>query len=106
MKALVLQTLVCGIALALLTSCGGSTKEDILAKAKNAATKADLEKALGRPDDIGKFGPMEKWTYKASNGQVVFMIVGDRVAVEMSPYDLSRGRITFRQRKVAETPVE
>jgi hypothetical protein len=82
MKALVLQTLVCGIALALLTSCGGSTKEDILAKAKNAATKADLEKALGRPDDIGKFGPMEKWTYKASNGQVVFMIVGDRITLE------------------------
>jgi translation initiation factor IF-1 len=32
------------------------------------------------------------------------ILLGDRVAVEMSPYDLSRGRITFRQRKVAETP--
>ena len=82
MNTLMRLTLSCGIALALLTSCGGSTKEDILAKAKNAATKSDLEKALGRPDDIAKLGPMEKWTYKASNGQVVFMIVGDRVAVE------------------------
>ena len=34
------------------------------------------------------------------------ILLGDRVAVEMSPYDLSRGRITFRQRKVAEAPVE
>jgi translation initiation factor IF-1 len=24
------------------------------------------------------------------------ILVGDRVAVEMSPYDLSRGRITYR----------
>ena len=29
------------------------------------------------------------------------ILLGDRVAVEMSPYDLSRGRITFRQRKMA-----
>ena len=35
------------------------------------------------------------------------ILLGDRVAVEMSPYDLSRGRITFRQRKQAEpAPVE
>ncbi len=34
------------------------------------------------------------------------ILLGDRVAVEMSPYDLSRGRITFRQRKVVEAPVE
>ena len=27
------------------------------------------------------------------------ILLGDRVAVEMSPYDLSRGRITFRYRK-------
>ena len=33
------------------------------------------------------------------------ILLGDRVSVEMSPYDLARGRITFRQRKMAETPV-
>ncbi len=27
------------------------------------------------------------------------ILLGDRVSVEMSPYDLSRGRITFRFRK-------
>ena len=32
------------------------------------------------------------------------ILLGDRVSVEMSPYDLTRGRITFRQRKTAPTP--
>jgi translation initiation factor IF-1 len=27
------------------------------------------------------------------------VLLGDRVTVEMSPYDLSRGRITFRHKK-------
>lgn len=34
------------------------------------------------------------------------ILLGDRVSVEMSPYDLTRGRITFRQRKTAPAPVE
>ena len=35
------------------------------------------------------------------------ILLGDRVALEMSPYDMSRGRITFRQRKqAAPSPVE
>jgi len=34
------------------------------------------------------------------------ILLGDHVAVEMSPYDLARGRITFRQRKNAPAPVE
>ena len=34
------------------------------------------------------------------------ILLGDRVAVEMSPYDLTRGRITFRQRKNAPAPVD
>jgi translation initiation factor IF-1 len=34
------------------------------------------------------------------------ILLGDRVALEMSPYDLTRGRITFRQRKTAPMPVE
>ena len=28
----------------------------------------------------------------------ILILVGDRVAVEMSPYDLTRGRITYRYR--------
>jgi translation initiation factor IF-1 len=34
------------------------------------------------------------------------ILLGDRVAVEMSPYDLTRARITFRQRKNAPMPVD
>jgi translation initiation factor IF-1 len=34
------------------------------------------------------------------------ILLGDRVALEMSPYDLTRGRITFRQRKTTPMPVE
>jgi translation initiation factor IF-1 len=37
------------------------------------------------------------------------ILLGDRVRVEMSPYDLSRGRITYRQKKAGvmpEVPVE
>ena len=34
------------------------------------------------------------------------ILLGDRVAMEMSPHDLTRARITFRQRKNAPAPVE
>ena len=32
------------------------------------------------------------------------ILLGDRVKVEVSPYDLSRGRITYRYRKDAPRP--
>ncbi len=35
------------------------------------------------------------------------ILLGDRVRVEMSPYDLSRGRIVYRHRRYADdAPVE
>lgn len=34
------------------------------------------------------------------------ILLGDRVKVEMSPYDLTRGRITFRYRKTEPVPEE
>jgi translation initiation factor IF-1 len=33
------------------------------------------------------------------------IVVGDQVRVELSPYDLTRGRIVFRQRNDAPRPV-
>jgi translation initiation factor IF-1 len=33
------------------------------------------------------------------------ILLGDRVSMEMSPYDLTRARITFRQRKNVSTSV-
>jgi len=71
------------IALALLlTACGPSSKEDMVARAREVKTRAELERALGKPDDVSKLGPLEKWTYKARNGQVVFVLVGDVVTLE------------------------
>jgi translation initiation factor IF-1 len=32
------------------------------------------------------------------------ILLGDRVRVEMSPYDLSRGRIVYRQRRYSNEP--
>lgn len=32
------------------------------------------------------------------------ILLGDRVRVEMSPYDLTRGRIVYRHKKFAEMP--
>lgn len=34
------------------------------------------------------------------------VLLGDRVTIEMSPYDLSRGRITYRHKKVRENKPE
>jgi hypothetical protein len=32
-------------------------------------------------------GPVERWTYKASNGDVVFVIVGDTVTLQAAGGD-------------------
>lgn len=63
-------------------SCGGRTKEDIVDKARDISTRTELQKALGTPDDISKLGPVERWTYKASNGEVTFVIIGDQVTLQ------------------------
>ncbi len=65
-----------------MAGCGPPTKEDIVGKARNVSTRAELEKALGKPTDIGKIGPVETWTYKAKNGEVVFLLVGDKVTLQ------------------------
>jgi hypothetical protein len=77
-----LAGLVIGIVLLALAGCGPSSKEDLISKAHGITTRAELEKALGKPSDIDKLGPVEKWTYKASNGEVVYVIVGDAVTLE------------------------
>jgi hypothetical protein len=58
------------------------TKEDLVRKAEGVKSRAELESKLGRADDISKLGPIEQWTYKASNGEVVFVIVGDTVTLQ------------------------
>lgn len=67
-----------------LSACGKPTKEELLKKSENATNRSELESLLGTPNDIVKFGPIEHWTYQASNGQVVFIITGDKVAFQAS----------------------
>jgi hypothetical protein len=73
--------LVCVLAAGLLVGCSRS-KEDLIQKSRGVGTRAELERALGKPSDISKVGPVEQWTYQASNGSVVFLLVGDTVTMQ------------------------
>lgn len=66
-----------------LAACNSSpTKAEILKKASGLRTKEDLEKVLGAPATLDKLGPLERWTYNAKDGVVVFTIVAGRVALD------------------------
>jgi hypothetical protein len=65
-----------------LAACGPPSKHEILEKAEGAETRQALEAALGAPDDRSKLGPIETWKYLASDGEVTFVIAGDRVRFE------------------------
>jgi hypothetical protein len=79
--ATVLGSLLLVAALAFV-GCGPPPKHDIVKKAEGVETKQELEAALGAPDDIEKLGPIERWTYSASDGAVEYVITGDSVALE------------------------
>lgn len=81
MKRFGLTAAALGLAL-LLAACGDPSKAELLKKAENISTKAELESKLGRPDDIAKLGPIEQWIYKAKDGSVIFIISGDSVALQ------------------------
>jgi len=66
----------------LLAGCFGESKADLLKKAEGVDTTAQLEAALGAPDEVDKLGPLEQWTYEATDGKVVFAIVGGKVTLE------------------------
>ena len=76
-----LGSLLLVVALACI-GCGPPTKHEIVKKAEGIETKQELEAALGAPDDIEKLGPIERWTYSASDGAVEYVITGDAVALE------------------------
>jgi hypothetical protein len=63
-----------------VAACGEPTKKDILDKAAAIEGKAELQDALGEPDDVSKVGPIERWTYNAKDGKVTFLITGERVS--------------------------
>lgn len=64
-----------------LAACGKPTKEELLQKAGEPKSKSELVARLGQPDEIGKLAVFEIWTYRGSNGSVVFTIVADNVTV-------------------------
>jgi hypothetical protein len=82
MTGRILAVVPCLALALLLAGCGPPTKEDLIAKARDVKTRTQLEKALGKADDVSKLGPIVKWTYKAGNGQVVFVLLGDTVTIE------------------------
>lgn len=79
-----LASLALGAALA-FGACGGQmTKQELTKKAEGISAKADLEKKLGKPTSFNKIGPLETWTYKASDGEVIFLITGDTVRLDIA----------------------
>jgi hypothetical protein len=70
-----------------VVACGPPTKHDLLAKAEGAETKQQLEAALGAPTERSKLGPFETWKYAAKDGEVTFVIAGDRVRFETTGGD-------------------
>lgn len=72
------------VGLLLLAACFAPSKADLIKKAEGVTSRAELESALGEPSDVSKIGPIEKWTYKASDGSVVFLLAGDTVTFEVT----------------------
>jgi hypothetical protein len=68
--------------LLLAPACARETKHSLLEKAEHVETKTQLEAALGAPDDRHKLGPIETWTYDASDGRVTFLITGENVTLQ------------------------
>jgi hypothetical protein len=67
-----------------LGACGTPTKQEITTKAAGITTKAALERKLGKPRSFNKLGPIETWTYQASDGEVTFLITGDTVRLDVA----------------------
>jgi hypothetical protein len=43
-----------------------------------------LEATLGKPDQVDKLGPLEQWSYEASDGKLVFAIVAGRQVARLT----------------------
>ncbi|GAB4362137.1 MAG: hypothetical protein Kow00114_17190 [Kiloniellaceae bacterium] len=78
------RTLAALLAVLALAACFAPSKADLIKKAKGASTRAELEAALGEPSEVSKLGPIEKWTYQASDGKVVYVLAGDTITLEVT----------------------
>jgi hypothetical protein len=69
------------LAAAVSLGCGPPSQHEILEKAEGLETKQELEAAIGAPDEVDKLGGLERWTYRAADGDVEFVITGNNVAL-------------------------
>jgi uncharacterized lipoprotein YmbA len=73
-----------------LAGCSAPSRQSVMDKAKDITSKAELEKALGKPSEVrGQVGipgvaSTETWVYKTSDGEVLFQIVGDKVMLQVT----------------------
>ena len=65
-----------------LTACMPPSKDDILQSAAGVETTEELRRALGDPDERSKLGPIETWTYEASDGEVKFVITDGKLRLQ------------------------
>ena len=79
-----LRTSTACAALLLLAACFAPSKADLIKKAEGVKSRAELESRLGEPSEVSKLGPIEKWTYVASDGAVTFVLAGDTVTFELT----------------------
>ncbi len=78
----ILQMLAFVAAPGLLTARGDPSKRSIIKKASYGSTNAELEDGPGDRTTVGQFGPIEKWTKEASDGDLIFVFTGDSVALQ------------------------
>jgi len=81
-----MKRLIAIVSMLLLSGCVlfAPSKADIARKSAGAETKQQLQAALGGPDEVTRLGPIEQWVYKASDGQVVFVILGEHVTLQVN----------------------
>ena len=77
-----LTTILAIPAALVLLACGAPSQHEILKQADGLETKQELEAAIGAPDSVERVGPLEKWTYNASDGKVEFVITGDAIRTQ------------------------
>ncbi|MBM3539611.1 MAG: hypothetical protein FJX55_17515 [Alphaproteobacteria bacterium] len=56
-----------------------STIAEVVRKSDKVQSRAELERVLGKPHRLTRTGPAETWTYKATDGEISFLVVGDNV---------------------------
>lgn len=78
----IIAVLVLAVVVIAAAAACGRTKEDIIERAHKVTTRTELQKVVGRPDDIAKLGPAEIWTYRAKNGEVIFVVIGEQVTLQ------------------------